>query len=167
MIKPVLQALVLADHIYQDKVTGKMIIAGTFKQLLFSKPTERSAEKAQAPAPSAEGQRKLTWHEVRRFGSPHVYISLTDVHDLVPMELRYIDLADNKTLLATQFTVNCNNPLETVEFALVMPPLPIPHAGVYLLELLSNNEPIGSLRITAVDISAQEKGGADQADQPC
>ena len=33
MPKPVLQALVLADHVYQDKTTGKMVIAGTFNRL--------------------------------------------------------------------------------------------------------------------------------------
>jgi hypothetical protein len=173
VIKPVLQALVLADNIYQDKATGKMIIAGTFKQLLFSKPMEKPADlgdigrseivgigRAEKPPPAempAEGPRKLTWQEICRSGSPHVYISLTGVHDSVPLELRYIDLADNKVLLATQFSVNCKNPLETMEFALVMPPLPIPHAGVYSLELLSNEELLGSLRITAVDISATEK----------
>ena len=31
--KPVLQALVLADHVYVDAETGKKIIAGTFNEL--------------------------------------------------------------------------------------------------------------------------------------
>lgn len=134
-----------------------MIIAGTFKQLLFSKPMENLAEKPHAAEITAEGQRKLTWQEICRPGSPHVYISLTGVRDSVPLELRYIDLSDNKVLLALPFTVNCKNPLETIELSLVVPPLPILHAGVYALELLSNAELLGSLRITAVDISASEK----------
>ena len=35
MPKPVLQAMVLADHVYQDRQTGKYIIAGTFSQIIF------------------------------------------------------------------------------------------------------------------------------------
>lgn len=33
MPKPVLQAMVLADNVYQDRMTGKFIIAGTFSRL--------------------------------------------------------------------------------------------------------------------------------------
>jgi hypothetical protein len=33
MPKPVLQAMVLADNVYQDRTTGKFIIAGTFSRL--------------------------------------------------------------------------------------------------------------------------------------
>ena len=35
MPKPLLQALILADHVYQDAQTGKKVIAGTFNQLFF------------------------------------------------------------------------------------------------------------------------------------
>jgi hypothetical protein len=34
--KPVLQALVLADQLYQDKDTDKMVIAGTFTKYIVS-----------------------------------------------------------------------------------------------------------------------------------
>jgi hypothetical protein len=52
VLKPVLQALVLADNVYQDKFTGKMIIAGTFNQLFIIKPHEKSVE-PQPPHPQA------------------------------------------------------------------------------------------------------------------
>ena len=30
---PIVQAILLADHVYQDRETGKYVIAGTFNQL--------------------------------------------------------------------------------------------------------------------------------------
>ena len=33
MQKPILQAMVLADQVYQDVVTGKFVIAGTFGRI--------------------------------------------------------------------------------------------------------------------------------------
>lgn len=63
MPKPVLQAMVLADHVYQDNTTGKFIIAGTFTRLWCSRkpllgqpaPPQQPAAPA-APAASGAGQ---------------------------------------------------------------------------------------------------------------
>jgi hypothetical protein len=147
VIKPVLQALVLADHIYQDKSTGKMVIAGTFNRLLIIKPSESSGEKPNNIDMPHEGPRKLGMHEICRTGSPYAYISLTGVHGSVPLELRYVDLLDNKLLFVIQFNVSCEDPLKSIEANVAIPPLPTPHAGAYALELLSNNELLGSHRI--------------------
>ncbi|HEY4760854.1 MAG TPA: hypothetical protein VIH42_09770 [Thermoguttaceae bacterium] len=156
MIKPVLQALVLADNVYQDKSTGKMIIAGTFNQLLIVKPPENIAQKQNGPETPHEGPRKLSMHEIRRSGSPYAYISLTGVHGSVPLELRYTDLMDNKVIFVVQFTVACDDPLKSIEANFPVPPLPTPHPGVYALELLCNNELVGSHRITAIEAPASE-----------
>jgi len=37
MPKPILQSLILADHVYEDKLTGKRIIAGVFNRIIRSK----------------------------------------------------------------------------------------------------------------------------------
>jgi hypothetical protein len=173
VIKPVLQALVLADNVYQDKFTGKMIIAGTFNQLYFTKAHEKPAENqpptqpfAQPPdQPSAQppglpfpaGGRQLTWQEVHRSGSPYAYVSVTGIRDTVPLELRYLDLADNTVLFVIKFTVKSDDPLKTIEAVVPVPPLPTPHPGVYVLELLFENEPLGSHRITAIDSPPKSK----------
>src|SRR6478736_1940762 len=34
MPRPVLQSLILADHVYEDKLTGKRIIAGVFNRII-------------------------------------------------------------------------------------------------------------------------------------
>src|SRR5437763_7600736 len=46
MPRPVLQAMVLADHVYQDRTSGKYIIAGTFGQVWTRAP-------ANQPGPAA------------------------------------------------------------------------------------------------------------------
>ena len=182
--KPVLQALLLADHIYQDKDTGKKIIAGTFNSLSISKtkaPTKganqgavgrRTADpdvRRGAPDPAAAGAaarspqddlggpqhirpRPLSPAEVSRLGNPTAFVSLTDVHGPTDLELRYVDLADHGVLMMVKFRVLSDDPLKTVEAILPVPPLPTPHPGVYALELLCDGEPLGSLRVAAVEV---------------
>ena len=148
-VKPVLQALLLADHVYQDKDTGKKIVAGIFNRMLRGK-TEQEIEKL----PSGEKVK----HVLRgQAGSPYAFISLTEIRGLLPFELRYVDLSDNRVCLRTTFTVDCKDPLATVELSLAMPRLPTPHEGVYALELLCNDEPLGSLRITVESFPEHEE----------
>jgi hypothetical protein len=146
--------LVLADSVYQDKFTGKKVIAGTFNQVGFFK------SKAAPPAPeeSSGKMRPLAPHEVRWMGSPTAYVSLTELRGLVELELRYVDLSDNAVLLAANIRAACDNPLNTVEAIVPLPPLPTPHAGGYALELLWDNELLGSLRITAVESPETPEG---------
>jgi hypothetical protein len=150
--KPVLQALVLADHVYQDKFTGKMVIAGTFNRVVFVR--RQPGHEAQPPAEPAspDAPRVLQPYEVSRAGSPFAYVSLTEVHGTIPLELRYVDLNDNVVLLRTEFSVRSESPLNTVEVMVQLPPLPTLHPGVFVLELLSGNEPLGSHRVTAIAV---------------
>jgi hypothetical protein len=166
--KPVLQALVLAEHVYQDRTTGKMIIAGTFNRLFIHRretppapqqdasvdvglgiPTENPAQAKPVPggAQPPESFHKLDFRAVSRVGSPWAYVSLTEIRGSVPLELRYVDLRDNIIMLRAEFTAAAGNPLETKEMIVPLPVLPAPHPGTYALELLSNEEPLGSLRV--------------------
>ncbi len=181
MPKPVLQALVLADHIYQDKFTGKMVIAGTFNRVVFvRRKAEHGAPPSAEPLPPPDGPqrlqpsdepppppdlpRRLQPHEVSRAGSPFAYVSLTEVHGTIPLELRYVDLDDNVVVLRTEFSVRSDSPLNTVEVMVQLPPLPTLHPGVFALELLCGNEPLGSHRVTAigVDPPGPEHNPADE-----
>jgi hypothetical protein len=180
--KPVLQALVLAEHVYQDRATGKMIIAGTFNRLFVHRrdtPADNASmpgqgpgqepgqqpgqppapapgqpfaqEPGQPPAPPAprpaEGFHKIDPRSVSRVGSPWAYVSLTEIRGTVPLELRYVDLNDNVIMLRAEFTATSTSPLETKEMIVPLPVLPAPHPGAYALELLSHDEPLGSLRV--------------------
>ncbi len=154
MPKPVLQALVLADHIYQDKTTGKMIIAGTFNRLHVFRadvPCDNALSPAEDVKQSSDNLRKLQYHDICKVGSPWAYISLTELRGTVPLELRYVDLTDNVVMMRVALSVKANSPLDTIELMVPLPVLPMPHGGTYALELLSNDEPLGAHRVTVAE----------------
>ncbi|MEX0938234.1 MAG: hypothetical protein WDZ59_10285 [Pirellulales bacterium] len=140
-MKPVLQALLLADHVYTDSETGKRIVAGIFHRIQYTKPVppERSeVGKVRVQVP-------ITGHTA---GSPFCYFCLTEVYGRQPFQLRLVNLKDESVLLRTEFTINCSDPLAVAEGVLGMPPFKIPEEpGTLALELLWNEEPIGSYRI--------------------
>lgn len=154
-MKPVLQALLVADHVYTDAVTGKKIVAGIFHRLLFRKTPPRAA---QAPIeeeePGVQIQVSAGGH---RAGSPFCYISLTDLHGPQEFELRYVDLANDLVLMKAGFEIQTDDPLATAEVTLPLPTLPSDKPGTFALELLWKNEPLGSHRII-VSEQPQEDG---------
>ena len=154
-MKPVLQALLLADHVYQDATTGKKVIAGTFNRLRFLKKQRPESPKE---VENAGAQRQVIAGV--HVGSPYAYISLTDIRGSLSCVLRYVDLEDNKALLETKFSITCDDPLETAEIVVPMPPLPTKKAGIHALELLCNDTPVGSLRITVEEIEEDTDGSS-------
>ncbi len=194
-MKPIIQAMVLADHVYEDKSTGKKIIAGTFNQLLFSKkprrpatgepasPSDSSGSQASAPAtnggavpagaaseaavpagssdparqpiapPPAIASKLQAVPGGMQSGSPYLYISLTDAQGDLPLVIRYVDLESNESLFQAKATVRCKDRLQTIEMVVPLPALPTPHSGVYALELLSDGEPLASLRVKVQEIA--------------
>ena len=157
-MKPTLQALLLADRVYRDGASGKFIVAGTFNRLLFSKtPPVITPPSGQAPGKIMGGMDS---------GSPYAYVSLTDVRGKTPLVFRYVDLQDNNPLLTSEFEVKANSPLETVELVLPLPRLPIPHAGVYALEILSGTEPLGSMRLVVEEMKPPASPGSQEPPAP-
>ena len=137
-VRPILQALVLADHVYIDAKTGKKIIAGTFNHLA-------------APSfPSHFGR------------TTYAFISMTEVHGTTPVTLRYTDLSTSETLLEIRdLPMEApNDPLATVEMVVELPRFPMPHEGIFAFEVYAHDEPIGSLRIQ-VSKSDEESGVDD------
>lgn len=150
-MKPVLQALLLADHAYIDAQTGKHIVIGIFSRMLIRNdvPTvgaERAAESKQMGLGGV------------RAGSPYVYLNLIEMRGEVELELRFVDLQEDRILLQTGFQVSAKDALDTVEAVLPVPVLPTPHAGVYSLELLSHNELLGSVRIVVEEMGSAAEG---------
>jgi len=154
-VKPVLQALLLADHIYKD-TTGKHIIAGTFNKMVFAKAG------AEPKTVEIDGEEKQLIAGGMQTGSPYAYISLTEIRGKIKCVLRYVNLEQDKALFQTHFSIGCTNPLETVELVLPMPMLP--HvAGVHALELLCDDEPLGSHRVIVEEMK-EGNDGNDYAD---
>lgn len=132
--KPILQALILADQVYMDAMTGKKIIAGTFNRLLS------------ATFPSMFGT--MTW----------AYVCVTEVHSEASIVLQYVDLSMNKVLMKTkEFRFSAPDPLLSTEMVLQVPPFPMPHPGTYALEVHSGGEMLGSLRISVEQIQELQK----------
>ena len=143
MQKPVLQAMVLADHVYRDSASGKYIIAGTFGVIWHG-------EQKLAPAPAQSdiiGDRKTFTGAIGRAGSPFLYLALGDVHGRVPLELRYSNLADSSVLIEAQIEVISSDPLSMVEAAIGLPLLPIA-PGNFSLDLLFEGEILAWWRVT-------------------
>jgi hypothetical protein len=133
--------MLLADYVYQDRETGKKIIAGVFDRVAVRKRK-----------PPADPQAAVPMNDVRQVGSPYAYISLREVRGRIPLEFRLISLDTNEVLFrAARIEVACDDPLTTVELVLPVPPLPrVP--GHYVLELLYENELIGSHRVTVQEV---------------
>jgi hypothetical protein len=151
-MKPVLQALILADHVYQDQQTGKKVICGTFNSFRFSRKPPVS--EVQNP----DGTKRTVVMGGAQSGSPYAYISLTDVHEGTKLLLRFVNLEKNEILFGTEVVVNNVNRLTTVEIVLPLPRLPIAEAGAYALELVCDNEMIGSCRVMAENLDEKTEG---------
>lgn len=70
MPKPVLQAMVLADHVYQDRLSGKYIIAGTFGRIALRMPTppQPAAQPPAANPPAAAAPANQPWQSEIQVG---------------------------------------------------------------------------------------------------
>lgn len=129
MEEPTLQALVLADHIYTDRGTGKRTICGPFNAIAAADFGPKS---------------------VLPF-MPWAYIVLTGLKGEYDLLLRYVDLKDNRLLMRSPvFRVKSENPLQNFDLAIQIPHLPLLHPGVYALELCWNEQLIGSIRIPVI-----------------
>jgi hypothetical protein len=135
-VTPVLQALVVADRVYEDKATGKKIIAGTFSRLFFKRPGP-PGQPISIPPSGAQ------------MGSPFAYISLTDIHGAANLVIRYVrlDAQEDRPIFQTDMiAVKCEDRLATVELAIPLPPLPIVK-GVFALEVVCEGALLGSHKI--------------------
>ncbi len=148
-MKPVLQALIVADRVYQD-ISGKKIIAGTFNTLAFRK--SRAAE-----IPQADGTTKPGILGGTQAGSPSAYLSLTDVCDGTKILLQFVNLTKNVVLFGQEFTITNVERLSAIELVFPLPILPIEEVGVYAFELVCEGQILGSWRITGIDLDQKKE----------
>ncbi len=148
-MKPVLQALVLAEHVYQD-ITGKKVIAGTFNNVRFTrKQLIREVE-------HLDGTKQMLVPGGMHGGSPYAYVSLTDASDGTKLLLQFVNLSINRVLFQTEAVLSGNvERLATIELVFPLPPLPIAEAGVYAFEVSCEGEILGSYRITAHELNVE------------
>lgn len=129
---PVLQALVLADHIYTDQ-SGKRIICGTFSKIFSDK------------FPSVTGF------------PASVFILLADVVGEIVLQLRFVSLYDNEILLESNpIRIQSPGPLAPLDIVVQIPPLPLPRAGIYSFECWTDGDMIGSVRLEVGESPSEE-----------
>jgi hypothetical protein len=149
-VKPILQALVVADRVYTDGATGKKIIAGTFNQI--HKITVKSTIEERP-----DGSKVFKVPGGMQMGAPFAYLNLTEIHNKVDLLLRYVELTDNKVIFQTTITVSAPSPLVNAEVVAPLPTLPVEPAGPYALEVLWNDEHLGSHRIYVGELASPEE----------
>lgn len=149
-MKPTVQAILLADRVYQDK-SNKFIIVGVFDVHAFklNKQEPQSAEVEAGPI-------KRSFLEIQSTGNPWVYISLTDIKVPVTLELRFESLTSGMVFFTTQFSIQTDNdPLSSHQIALPVPKLPN-IVGTYALDLIYDQASIGTHRVRIVDLDESE-----------
>ena len=132
--------MVLADHVYQDRVSGKFIIAGTFSQITFG-------SREPSTNPEAAGKPQMASGPITVAGSPYLYLALVEVYGQVSLALKFVDLSDASILFEGQLGLTSLDPLAVAEYIVAVPPLPATKVGSYSLDLLHEGEILGSWRI--------------------
>jgi hypothetical protein len=152
-VKPVLQALVLAEHIYTD-LSGKKVICGTFNGLNISKAP--IAKEIVEP----DGTKKVSLIGGMNIGSPYLYINLTDVFDGTEIVIQFMNLNDNLVVFQSKLMVQANQRAPTVEIVAPLPALGlfITGPGQYSFDVLCEDEIIGSHRLTVSEIEQPPVG---------
>jgi hypothetical protein len=147
-VKPVVQAIVLAEHVYQD-VSGKKIIAGTFQDIIFGR-------KPLVGVVQPEETKQQILPGATHGGSPIAYVSLTDVGENTTLLFQFVNLTKNTVMFVKQLTVDCKDRRAVVELVVPLPPWPIAEEGVYAFEVVCEGEILGSHRINARELKLAE-----------
>ena len=150
-MKPVLQAILVADHAYRDATTNKIIVAGIFNNITVSDDLGKPRDVIDGTGPP----RKVILGGVTS-GSPWAYLSLTDIINRQEFELRFVSLIDNAVLFSLKFNVEAKSPLDNAEMMLPLPELPVKQPGHYALELVWNYELLGSHRLQVKKLETPE-----------
>ncbi len=150
LVKPLLQALLLADHVYTDATTGKKIVAGIFHTIYLRHDAPEPITKEDGTTDEGKVTIRVPAAGLQA-GSPFCYASVTEVRGEQTFKLRFVDLDDDSVLLECEFPVTSSNPLEIHEQVIPLPMLQITRPGSYAMELLWNDEQIGSHRVNVVE----------------
>jgi hypothetical protein len=145
-MKPILQALLLCDRVYQDR-SGKFIIVGVFDRWMFKPSIEAASVESVSDGLPPQVEQKLKGPaDIQDVGSPWVYISVTDVKGTAKLELRFESLTGAEVYFSALLEVSSQDPLASVKVGLPVPRLPS-KAGDYILELLHENVSLGAHRV--------------------
>lgn len=122
-VAPLLVAVLVCDAAAIDPSTGKKSLIGIFDRVnVGAFPTERPLS---------------------------LYFKVTDAEGRYKIEVRYIHADTDKTLASTEEEFQFANRLQSRDFLVQFPPLPMPEAGRYAFQLWANSMFLGSAFIDA------------------
>jgi hypothetical protein len=152
-MKPVLQALILAERIYEDKSSGKKVICGTFNRVTMFQ-IEREVHEAD------DGTKHTIVPGGTDFGCPAAYVSLTDVVEGTELVLQFFNQTKNESVLHTGVRITGADRLATIEIVVPLPTVSsfIKEPGTYSLDVLWKGELLGSHRVLVVTSEAKNSG---------
>ena len=86
---------------------------------------------------------------------------MTEIHNSARLRLEYTDLLDDETLREFEIDITGGEPLDIIELAVLLTPLPMPHAGSYVLRLLTQDgnklDLLGSHRLRAIEREVEDE----------
>ena len=121
-MKPFVNALLLADYVHVDRMSGKCTIVGTFDQVI-----------------------------VKEFpgihGGAYIYVNLSDFKGTHEFSFRFLRDSDGQQIAqSAPIPIQQPDKLKHHEIALNLPPLTFTHAGTYALEILWDGEWLGAVK---------------------
>lgn len=138
--KPVPLALLVADHVYHDRETGKWVVAGIFSNIGFTALP-------------------------RTYDSMEIFFQVTNISKPVDLRLR-IEHSEGDTLLDVGGPMQARSPLEVIPRRVVVRQLPFRKPGKYWVMLKSDQEIITQVPLHVSIVTPQQgqpqQGGGDQ-----
>jgi hypothetical protein len=149
-MKPVLQALVLAERVYEDKDSRKKIIVGTFNLIMTGRSDPGSAP---VGVPGIVAAPPGGYDP----GNPSAYVSLTDVVSGTKLHLEYVNLRTSQVLFQANIEISKAERLDTVELIIPLPRMTMlsPEPGTYSLDVVWEGQTLGSHRLVVKKLEGQ------------
>lgn len=128
---PILQAFLLADHVYTDATTGKRVIAGTFNRIISSSfPTH--------------------------YPPVAVFVQLTELSGKSILQFKLVRLSDNFVVMESgEIPIESNDKLAVTNISVAVPSLPFAKPGMYGFECYVGGDLVGTIRLFA-DIAKED-----------
>ena len=114
-MNPRVQAILIADKVYEDKSTGKKVVAGIFDKIGFVNPEQfQERLETQLKEQGVEGAERIITGGMSS-GSPTCYVRLVDVRGEQSFVLRYVYINEDQVLFRTEFQITSNDPLQAID----------------------------------------------------
>lgn len=139
--KPTIQTFLLADHVYQDVITKKHIICGTFSTFTHNKPKGKEE--------TDTGERKVVLDPRGEILHAFAYVNFTNAEGEYRFDVRYNYLRDSIELFRTTepFVRQATDRFDVNEFYFPLPAFPCVDSGAYALDLYCDEEMVTTYRL--------------------